>query len=101
VLLRHELAVLRRQAGRPELRPSDRVFLAAASRLLPRASWRSFVVTPTTLLRWHRRLVAKRWTYLGRIGAPPIGDEIRALVVRLACCRLMVTNFCRCGAAAE
>ena len=64
VVLRHELAVLQRQAGRPELRPSDRVFLAAASQLLPRASWRSFVVTPTTLLRWHRRLIAKRWTYV-------------------------------------
>jgi putative transposase len=60
VVLRHELAVLRRQAGRPELRADDRVFLAAASRLLPRSSWRSFFITPTTLLRWHRRLVAKR-----------------------------------------
>jgi hypothetical protein len=84
VVLRHELAVLRRQAGRPELRPADRVCLAAASRLLPRSSWRSFVVTPTTLLRWHRRLVAKRWTYPGGVGRPPIGDEIRALVLRLA-----------------
>jgi putative transposase len=84
VVLRHELAVLRRQAGRPELTSADRVFLAAASRLLPRASWRSFVVTPTTLLRWHRRLVVKRWTYPRRVGRPPIGGEIRELVLRLA-----------------
>ncbi len=84
VVLRHELAVLRRQAGRAELRAADRVFLAAASRLLPRSSWRSFVVTPTTLLRWHRQLAVKRWTYTGRVGRPPIGSEIRELVLRLA-----------------
>jgi putative transposase len=84
VVLRHELTVLPRQLARPELSASDRVFLAAASRLLPRASWRSFVVTPTTLLRWHRRLVAKRWTYQARVGRPPIGGEIRELVVPLA-----------------
>jgi transposase InsO family protein len=84
VVLRHELAVLRRQVARPELRHADRVFLAAASRLVPRASWRSFLVTPTTLLRWHRRLVARRWTYPGRAGRPPVGREIRELVLRLA-----------------
>ncbi len=84
VVLRHELAVLRRQVARPELMPADRVFLAAASRLLPRVSWRSFVVTPTTLLRWHRRLVARRWTYAGRVGRPPTSGEIRELVLRLA-----------------
>ncbi len=84
VVLRHELSVLRRQAGRPQLRSSDRVFLAAASRLLPRARWQSFLVTPTTLLRWHRRLVARRWTYAAQTGRPTIGGEIRELVLRLA-----------------
>ena len=83
-MLRHQLAVLRRQADRPQLTTTDRVFLAAASRLLPRSHWRSFLVTPTTLLRWHRRLVARRWTYTGRRGRPPIGGEIRELVLRLA-----------------
>jgi len=63
---------------------TDRVFLVAASRLLPRSSWRSFLVTPATLLRWHRRLVARRWTYVGRCGRPAIADEIRELVLRLA-----------------
>jgi putative transposase len=84
VVLRHELSVLRRQAGRPQLRPSDRILLAAASRILPRSRWGSFVVTPTTLLRWHRRLVARHWTYTGRTGRPPLGDEIRELILRLA-----------------
>ena len=84
VVLRHRLAVLRRQADRPQLTTTDRVFLAAASRLLPRLRWRSFLVTPTTLLRWHRLLVARRWTYGGRNGRPPIGREIRELVLCLA-----------------
>jgi hypothetical protein len=65
------------QLGRPSV-------LAAASRLLPRSHRRSFIVTPTTLLRWHRRLVARRWTYQGRRGRPPIDGEIRELVGRLA-----------------
>jgi putative transposase len=69
---------------RPELAPADRALLAAASRLLPRSRWISFAVTPATLLRWRRRLVAHRWTYESRRGRPPIGAEIRDLVVRLA-----------------
>jgi len=85
VVLRHELTILRRQVSRPALRPADRVFLAAASRLLPRWRWPSFFVTPETLLLWHRRLVARRWSYPHRRpGRPRISAEVRALVLRLA-----------------
>jgi putative transposase len=85
VVLRHELAVLRRQVARPRLDERDRVFLAAASRLLGRASRSSFFVRPDTLLGWHRQLVRRRWTYAGqRPGRPAVSDEIRALVLRLA-----------------
>ena len=84
VVLRHELAVLRRQVPRPALRPADRLFLAAASRLLPRMRWSSFLVKPATLLRWHRRLVANRWTCARPRGRPPTRQELRRLIVRLA-----------------
>jgi putative transposase len=84
VVLRHELSILRRQVNRPRLTSTDRLFLAAASRLLPRSSWPSFLITPTTLLRWHRRLVTRRWTYPGRTGRPPVGGETRELVLRIA-----------------
>jgi len=76
VVLRHELAILRRQTRRPTMTWTDRVFLTAASRLLPRVRWRSFIVTPATLLAWHRRLAAKRWTIARRAGRPPIRREI-------------------------
>lgn len=79
VVLRHELAILRRQTKRPTLTMVDRLFLAAASRLLPRKAWSSFIITPHTLLGWHRRLVAKRWTYPHPVGRPPIRREIRRL----------------------
>ncbi len=85
VVLRHELAVLRRQVARPRLEESDRVFLAAASRLLSGKSRRSSFVRPDTLLGWHRQLVRKRWTYAGRRpGRPAVAEETRELVVRLA-----------------
>ena len=85
VVLRHELAVLRRQVARPRLDERDRVFLAAASRLLNRASRPSFFVSPETLLGWHRRLVRRRWTYSRRRpGRPAVSEELRKLVLRLA-----------------
>jgi hypothetical protein len=83
IILRHQVAVLRRQVRRPAFRAADRVFLSAASRLLPRINWSTFVVTPATLLGWHRLLVAKRWTYGRPPGRPPIGADVRALIVRL------------------
>ena len=86
LVLRHQLRVLQRTAGRPQLRTLDRVLLAAASRVLPRGRWVAFVVTPATLLRWHRELVRRKWTFrrTGRPGRPPIDPELRALILRLA-----------------
>ena len=80
VVLPHELGILRRQTKCPPITMVDRLFLAAASRLLPRSRWRSFIITPTTLLRWRGRLVAKRWTPSRRAGRPPIRPEVRELV---------------------
>jgi putative transposase len=83
--LRHAAALLRRQGGRPTYQPADRALWAALSRLFARSRWGRFGVTPGTLLAWHRRLVAKRWTYPHRSpGRPPIDDETTALVARLA-----------------
>jgi len=86
LLLRHQLRVLERRVARPTLTPADRVLLAAFSRVLPRRAWEtSLLWTPATLLRWHRELVARRWTYPHRRpGRPPTRAEVRALVVRLA-----------------
>lgn len=85
VLLRHQLQVLRRQVARPRLQRADRVLLASVSGVLPRARWDSFLVTPATLLRWHRELVRRQWTYRQRRpGRPSIASEVRRLVLRLA-----------------
>ena len=73
LVLRHQLAVLRRRVGRPRLRRRDRLFMAALSRVLPRPRWSSFLVSPQTPFRWHRELVRRKWTYPHRAANANVG----------------------------
>jgi putative transposase len=87
LVLRHENAVLRRQIGRVRHQPSDRLWLAALSRLIPRCRWAEvFAVTPATLLAWHRCLVTRKWDYTSRRrpGRTPTATAIRKPVIRIA-----------------
>ncbi len=87
LVLRHENAVLRRNAGRVRYEPADRVWFAALARLMPRRRWADvFPVTPATLLAWHRKLAAKKYDTSKRRGPgrPPTISGIARLVVRLA-----------------
>jgi putative transposase len=85
LVLRQEVAVLRRQVSRPRFRPADRALLGALARRLPRERWASLIVCPATVRRWHRDALARRWTYARRgSGRPPVEARIAELIVRLA-----------------
>lgn len=84
LVLRHQLAVLRRQVPRPRFEPDDRAILTAISRVIGRDRWSIFMVKPDTLLRWHRRLVANHWTYAHRPGRPSTTVETRRTILRFA-----------------
>jgi putative transposase len=84
LILRHEVAVLRRQAARPQFEWADRAILARLARLLPRPALRGLLVQPAALLRWHRDLARRRWTCPHRRGRPAVTTALRELVLRLA-----------------
>ena len=84
LVLQHQVAVLRRQVKRVEYRPADRALLALLSRALPRSAWRSFLVTPETLLSWHRAMVTRKWARPRSPGRPPLPAGTVELIVRLA-----------------
>jgi putative transposase len=84
LVLRHQLAVLRRQVSRPRFEPEDRVILTAFGRVLGRERWPMLLVKPDTILRWHRRLVAGHWTYPHRAGRRPTTAEVRRTIIRFA-----------------
>lgn len=84
LILRHEVAVLRRGNSKPKIDWTDRALLAALARILPKTLRAHRIVTPGTLLRWHRRMVTKKWTQPKAPGRPPLASELAGLIVELA-----------------
>lgn len=85
LVLQKQVEILERRSPRPRYTRIDRILLAALSRVIPRAEWSAFMVTPQTLLRWHRELVARKWTFRHKkVGRPRIDEGIEALIVRMA-----------------
>lgn len=85
LVLRHQLAVLKRQNPRAKLRRRDRMMLAALARLINRERWEGFIVKPATILRWHRELVRRKWTFKHkRIGRPPLDPALVLLIIQIA-----------------
>jgi hypothetical protein len=84
LILRHEVAVLRRGNPKPRIDWTDRVLLAALARILPKALRAHRIVTPGTLLRWHRRMVTRKWAQPKAPGRPPLASELADLIVELA-----------------
>ena len=93
-VLRHQLEVLHRQVTRPEFRPADRALLALLGSALPRWRWSSFLITPDTILRWHRRLVTRKWTQAQPRGGRPALARCRPTAPRT---RLPVVPARVCG----
>jgi putative transposase len=84
LVLRHEVAVLRRATPKPRLDWADRAVFATLVRRLPQMLRKHRLVTPGTILRWHRRLVAKKWTHPHRLGRPPVEGAVTVLIERMA-----------------
>jgi len=85
LVLRHQLTVLKRQNPRPKLRRRDRMMLAALARLIDRKRWEGFIVKPATILRWHRELVRRKWTFKHKkIGRPPLDPALVVLIIQIA-----------------
>ncbi len=85
LVLRHQLAVLKRANPRPRIRRLNRMMIVAFARLIRRERWSGFIVSPATILRWHRELVARKWTYKrSRSGRPPLDPSLGRLIVQMA-----------------